>query len=114
MFGATYRLPISHNYLNAITPNKPFTLLFGPAVKKSWFFFPLVALPPPNSIPQSWSILMGLPAAFVMVPTNFPVLRLKPLIVPALVLLDISRVLLSEPKFLGATANPQGWFSGFP
>jgi hypothetical protein len=102
------------NYLNAITPNNPFTLLFGPAVKKSWFFFPLIAVPPPNSIPQSWSIKIGLPAEFLMVPTNFPVVRLKPLMVPEFVLLEISRVLLSGPKSAGAMANPQGWFSGAP
>ena len=40
-------------YLNAITPNKPFTLLFGPAVKNSWFVFPLLVVPPPKSSPQS-------------------------------------------------------------
>ena len=33
---------------------------------------------------------------------------------PLLVLLLISSVLLSTPKFDGAMANPHGWLSGFP
>jgi hypothetical protein len=31
--GSTYHLTINYHYLNAITPNKPSALLFGPAVK---------------------------------------------------------------------------------
>jgi len=36
------------------------------------------------------------------------------LMVPVLVLFETSKVLLSEPKFLGATARPQGWLRGKP
>lgn len=49
-----------------------------------------------------------------MVPTNCPVMLLKALMVPVLVLLETRSVLLSGPKFLGAMARPQGWFSGAP
>ncbi len=43
-----------------------------------------------------------------MVPTNWPVMALKALIVPVLVLFETSKVLLNSPKFLGAMAKPQG------
>ena len=48
-------LPVTlASYLaSRITPNVPFMLLLGPAVKKSSFFPPLFCDPPPNSIPQS-------------------------------------------------------------
>src|ERR1035438_1175844 len=47
-------------------------------------------------------------AEFLMAPTKAPVVGLNPLMMPLLVLLLISRVPLSTPKFDGATANPQG------
>src|SRR5260221_14391652 len=103
-----------NSYLNLITPNSPLMLSWGPAVKKSWLVWPLAGVPPPNSIPQSWLMVMGLPKELSIVPTKAPVVRLKPLMVPVLVLLLISRVLLSGPKFEGATANPQGWLRGAP
>src|ERR1039457_1334499 len=78
------------------------------------FVLPLLDVPPPNSIPQIWLITMFLLAEFLMVPTKAPVVGLKPLITPLLVLLLISSVPLSTPKFSGATANPHGWFSGLP
>src|SRR6266404_3223018 len=86
----------------SINPNNPFTLLFGPAAKKSWFLLPLMEgpPPPPKSIPQSWSITIGFPAEFLTVPRNCPLFRLKPLIVLAkLILLPISSAPLSDPKF---------------
>jgi len=43
---------------------------------------------------------------FLIVPTNAPVLKSKPLMVPVLVLLAISNVLLRGPKLFGATAIP--------
>ena len=67
---------------------------------------PLFEEPPPNSIPQSWLILMGFPAEVSTVPTKAPVVGLKPLMVPVLVLLLINSVLLSVPKFEGASVFP--------
>src|SRR5258706_6322979 len=99
----------------SISPNNPSTLLFGPAAKKSWFLWPFAAVPPPNSIPHSWSITIGFPAEFLIMPTNCPFFGLKPLIVLAkLILLPISRAPPSDPKFLGAIANPHGWLRGLP
>lgn len=100
-------------YLKAIKPKEP-SVSLGPAVKKSWFFWPFNAEPPPNSIPQSPLIVMAVPAEFFTVPTSFPVVRLKPLIVPVEVLFEISKVPLRVPKFAGAIAKPQGWFKGAP
>jgi hypothetical protein len=77
-------------------------------VKKSSFLEPSFGDPPPNSIPQSWSITMFLPLVSLIVPTNCPVTLLKALIVPLLVLFETSRVLLRGPKFLGAMAKPHG------
>jgi hypothetical protein len=57
-------------YLNAITPKVPAKLLLGPAVKNKWFLAPLVGVPPPNSIPQSWSIWITFPLVSLIVPTN--------------------------------------------
>jgi len=65
--------------LHPITPNVPARLFFGPAVKKSWLVRPLLLAPPPNSIPQSWSITISLPFESLTVPTNWPVSRLKAL-----------------------------------
>jgi len=75
-------------YSILITPKVPATLLCGPAVKNSWLVRPSLAAPPPppNVIPQSWSMRMALPLASVTVPTNAPVSGLKPLMVPAFVL----------------------------
>src|ERR1051326_5228585 len=90
-----------------ITPKFPFVSL-GPAVKKSWFVFPLSAEPPPNSIPHSPLIVTGLPSEFIIVPMNFPLVRLNPLIVPADVLFETSSAPLNVPYTAGATANPHG------
>src|SRR6266481_629409 len=103
------------NYLATIDPKVPARLLLGPAVKNSSFSPPLLDVPPPNSIPHSWSMWIGLPLVSLIVPTNCPVRALKALIVPFLLMLfETSSVLLSGPKFFGAAASPQGWFRGAP
>jgi hypothetical protein len=75
------RFNLTYDYLNVIMPKSPSLLLFGPAVKYSALVLPLIEEPPPNSMPQSWSILMGLPFEFVIVPTRAPVVGLNPLMV---------------------------------
>src|SRR5580692_10354402 len=109
------RFNLTYDYLNVIMPKSPSLLLFGPAVKYRALVLPLIEEPPPNSMPQSWSILMGLPFEFVIVPTRAPVVGLNPLMVLVRLLsLPTSRVLLSGPKFFGAIAKPQGRFNGLP
>src|ERR1035438_1143145 len=104
------RLPQSpsRSVLTEITPNVPARLLPGPAVKNNWFTAPFLPAPSPKPIPHNWSIEITLPFASFTFPTNFPSAALKALIVPWSVLFEINSVLLSIPKFLGATAIPQG------
>src|SRR5580692_6460981 len=101
-------------YWNAITPKVPARLPLGPAVKNNWFFPPFLPVPSPKSIPQSWSIAIGLPVVSLSLPTNFPVVPSKALMVPVLVLFEISSVLLNGPNPPGAAVIPQGWLSGAP
>jgi hypothetical protein len=77
-------------------------------VKKSWFSAPFNPVLSPNPIPQSWSMLIGLLSVSFNTPTNWPVIALKALTVPLLVLFDTSSVLLNGPTFFGAMAKPQG------
>src|ERR1022692_4064 len=98
----------SRSGLTEITPNVPARLLLGPAVKNNWFTAPFLPAPSPKPIPHNWSIEITLPFASFTFPTNFPSAALKALIVPWSVLFEINSVLLSIPKFLGATAIPQG------
>src|SRR5713101_7653602 len=107
--------PTLSDYFSAwITPKVPARFPLGPAVKNNWFVLPFAPAPSPKSIPQSWSITMTLPFVSLTLPTNCPVNPSNPLMVPLSVLFEISSVLLNRPKFLGATAIPQGWFSGTP
>jgi hypothetical protein len=43
-------------YFITIDPKVPARLLLGPAVKNNVFLAPLLGVPPPKSIAQSWSI----------------------------------------------------------
>src|SRR6202521_4019718 len=92
------------HYFTLITPNVPARLLCGPAVKKSWLVRPLLAVPPPKSIPHSWSMTRFLPFESLSVPKNWPEIALNALMVPLLVLLETRRALLNFPKFFGETA----------
>ena len=92
-------------YWNAITPKLPARLPLGPAVKNNWFLPPLLPVPSPKSIPQSWSIAIGLPVVSLSLPTNFPVVLSKALMVPVLVLFEISSLLLNGPSRGKAAAD---------
>src|ERR1700726_1937904 len=109
-----HSLPSAKAHLGAIEPKVPARLLCGPAVKNNLFIAPFVELPPPKSIAHNWSITIAWPVDSLTTPEMWPVAALKALIVPLFVLLEISRVLLSGPKFEGATGSPQGWFNGAP
>src|ERR1700733_9371650 len=101
-------------YGKAITPKVPARLPLGPDVKNNWFFPPLLPVPSPKSIPQSWSIAIALPVVSLSLPTNLPVVPSKALMKPVLVLFEISSVLLNGPNAPGAAAIPQAWLSGSP
>ena len=59
-----------------------------------------------NAIPHNWSMTIGSPFSSLIFPTNAPVIGSKALIVPAFVLFETNSLLLSGPKFGGATATP--------